>query len=104
MISLLLIGACMRPLPDPLAGQRAALDAAASAPLPKDWPAHASLVLSRPLLEAAITGALDAPLRGGPPFEMNILGTSVSTHPEVATRLIGLTASTDCASSPSSPQ
>jgi len=88
----------MRPLPDPLAGQRAALDAAAAAPLPEDWPAHASLVLSRSLLAESISSALDRPLAGGPPMEMNILNTRVRAQPEVSSREITLTASTTCLS------
>ena len=61
LLALALAG-CVKPLPDPLAAQRGELSWL-DAPPQGGWPAHATLVLGRPLLDeamlAAVTRALD---------------------------------------------
>ncbi len=96
MILALLMVACLGPLPDPLAEQRASL--AALPPPSAGWPAQASLEVGRESLEDAVGRTVDALLtRGLAPSSLTVLGLTATVAPEAKVSDVTLVASPACA-------
>lgn len=89
--------ACMGPLPDPLAGQRAAL--ASLAPPTQGWAPQAVLALSPTTLEQGVTDAVNGVLgRGLAPLNATAMGVTASLEPTAEVAEVQLMASDACES------